>query len=298
MRRGGHHAALSVALLALAAAAPACGRKPGLAPVGSLTVRAADLGPALAEAGMDAPRLVETAKGALVEAGFTIDDGARRSYHATFAVIAFGTTGGRDGAPVAAEAVVELELAQSWAAGPTQREAARARVPLTGGATPAPWVEALRRAAKDAAAALALDLRASQRETGALVRDLAGADPRERERAIRALATRGARGAARAIAERVRDPEPAVARAAIEALTAFKEPSSALALIEAAQAGDPVTTLRLIPVLAEIGGDDVEGYLLTLRSGHPDRAVRKAAAEGLARLHVGPQPPRSRGAKR
>ncbi|HSN16236.1 MAG TPA: HEAT repeat domain-containing protein [Anaeromyxobacteraceae bacterium] len=297
MRRGGHHAALSVALLALAAA-PACGRKPGLAPVGSLTVRAADLGPALAEAGLDGPLLVETAKGALAGAGFTLDEGARRSYHATFSVIAFGTSSGRDGAPAAAEAVVELELAQSWAAGPTQREAARARVPLTGGATPGPWREALRRAAKDAAEALALDLSASQKQTDALVRDLAGADPRARERAIRALGARGARGAALAVAERVRDPDPAVARAAIEALTAFKEPSSALALIEAAQAGDPMTTLRLIPVLAEIGGDDVEGYLLTLRSGHSDRAVRKAAAEALGRLHVGPPPPRSQGAKR
>jgi hypothetical protein len=298
MRRGGHHPTLAVALLALAAAAPGCERKPGLAPVGSLTVRAADLGPALAEAGMDGPLLVEAAKGALAGAGFAFDEGARRSYHATFAVIAFGTSNGRDGTPVAAEAVVELELAQSWAAGPAYREAARARVPLTGGATPGPWREALRRAAKDAAEALALDLMAAQKQTDALVRDLAGADPRARERAIRALGARGARGAARSVAARVRDPDPAVARAAIEALTAFKEPSSALALIEAAQAGDPGTTLRLIPLLAEIGGDDVEGYLLTLRGGHSDRAVRKAADEALARLHAGPRPPRPQGVKR
>lgn len=295
MRRGARRAAPAVALMVLIGVTAGCGRRTALAPVGAIVVRAAELAPALAEAGIDGPLLVETAKGALTGAGFAVDEGARRSYRATVTVIAFGTTSGRDGAPVAAEVVVELELARSWAQGPAQREAGRARVPLSGQGA---WRVALRRATREAAEALALDLQASQRPTDALVRELAGADPRARERAIRVLTARGARGAARAVTQCVRDPDPAVARAAIDALTAFREPGSVLALIEAAQAGDAWMTLRLIPVLAEIGGEDVEGYLLTLRAGHADRAVRQAAAQALTRVHAGPKVRRPRGVTR
>jgi len=67
-------------------------------------------------------------------------------------------------------------------------------------------------------------------------------------------------------------------------------------LIEAAQAGGPATTMRLIPVLVEIGGPDVEGYLLTLQSGHGDRTVRQAAGDALARPHSAVPP--GQGAKR
>lgn len=296
MGRGAHRAAVAVTLLALAGLVPACERRSSPEPVGAVVVRSADLSPALAEAGIDEALLVEAARGALAGAGFELDEGARRSYRATLSVIAFGLTSAPEGA--VAEVVVELELVKSWAAGPAQREVGRARVALPGASPHGAWREALRGATKDAAQRVALALQTSLKSTEALLRDLSGGDPRARERALRALAGRGARSAARAVAERVRDPDPAVARAAIDTLTTFRDPVSTLALIDAAQAGDAGTTLRLIPVLAEIGGDDVEGYLLTLRSGHADRAVRQAADSALSGARIGARPPPPPGAKR
>ena len=97
---------------------------------------------------------------------------------------------------------------------------------------------------------------------------------------------RGARTALKAIEQRVRDPDRDVARAAVEALSSYRDPGSAAVLIEAAQAGDAAATLRLLPVLVEMGGPDVEGYLLTLEAGHADPAVRRAAAEALSRFRA------------
>jgi HEAT repeat protein len=139
-------------------------------------------------------------------------------------------------------------------------------------------------AVADAGRAVALDLRAQQKNTPALVGEVADADPRVRERALRTLTARGARVAGRAAAGRIHDPDPDVARAAVDALVAFRDPATVLTLIEAAQAGSVATTIRLIPVLKEIGGANVEGYLLTLEAGHGDRAVRQAASEALAKF--------------
>jgi hypothetical protein len=265
----------------------ACDRRPGFSPVSSIRVRATELAPALAEAGIDARVTVDAARKALAAAGFDYDEGSRRAYRADVEVIAFSVVTDADGATPAAEVVLELRLEPSWAAGPPTRQAGRARSRLTGAQREGAWREALRIALGEAAKALALDVRASQKSTEALVADLSEGDPRARERAVRALAARGARGAIKPLAERVRDPDPVVSGAAVEALAALRDPSSAVALIEAAQAGDAGATLRLLPVLVEIGGPDVEGYLLTLASGHADRAVRRAAEEALPRIRGG-----------
>jgi hypothetical protein len=277
------------AALALALAALACARQPSLAPVGVIVVRTTELGQALAEAGIDARTTLDAARSGLEEAGLTVDEGARRSYRATVEVISFNSVAGPRGRE--AEVLLELRLEQSWAAGPVARQVGSGRAPLSGGGRLGAWREAERAAARMAAQGLALDLRARLKPTEGLVAELDGGDPRARERAVRALSARGARSAAVAVAKHVRDPDPAVAAAAVEALTALKDPGSALALIEAAQGGDAGTTLRLLPVLVEIGGPDVEGYLLTLGSGHADRNVRQAAAEALARLHPAVPPP-------
>lgn len=283
MGRGARRASLAVALLALAGPLSACQRKATLAPVSVIQLRATDLAPALTEAGIDAATTIQSAKAALTAGGLAFDEHVRSGYRATVEVIAFSVVREGAGSPPSAEVVLELQLEQSWAAGPVARRIGRGRAPLGGRDRVAAWRAALRSAATEAAAALALDLRARQKATSALVTDLGGGDPRARERAVRALASRGAIDAVRAVEKLVRDPDPEVARAAVETLAAFKDPASARALIEAAQAGDAGTTLRLLPVLEEIGGPDVEGYLLTLESGHGDRNVRRAAAEALAR---------------
>jgi hypothetical protein len=293
MSGGAQRATLAVAVLALTGLLPGCGRKSTLAPVGAIVVHSSELAPSLAEVGIDGRVLTEATRSALSGAGFPLDEGARRHYRATLTVVAFGMSTAREPLRPAAEVVVDLELEQSWAVGPRPRETGRAQAALSVGGPKGAWREALAGAVRDAAQALALDLRAAQKSTEALVRDLSDGDPRARGRALRALAARGASGTARAVAERVRDPDPIVARAAVDALATFKDPASALPLIEAAQAGDTGTTLRLIPVLAEIGGADVEGYLLTLRSGHADPAVRQAAAKALSRARGGRALPRA-----
>jgi hypothetical protein len=283
MSGGAQRATLAVAVLALTGLLPGCGRKSTLAPVGAIVVHSSELAPSLAEVGIDGRVLTEATRSALSGAGFPLDEGARRHYRATLTVVAFGMSTAREPLRPAAEVVVDLELEQSWAVGPRPRETGRAQAALSVGGPQGAWREALAGA----------DLRAAQKSTEALVRDLSDGDPRARGRALRALAARGASGTARAVAERVRDPDPIVARAAVDALATFKDPASALPLIEAAQAGDTGTTLRLIPVLAEIGGADVEGYLLTLRSGHADPAVRQAAAKALSRARGGRALPRA-----
>lgn len=290
MGRGGHLAALVLASIALGGPLAACERKPSLAPVSVIKVITSDLAPALSEAGLDAAATAGLAKGALASAGFAFDEGARRSYRASLEVVAFSFGRPVDGGTPSAEIVLELQIEPSWAAGQAMRQGGRASVPLAGARRGAAWSEALRLAAGEAAAALALDVRAGQKPTEALVADLSAGDPRARERAVRALAARGARRAVGALVDRVRDPDRAVASAAVDALAAFKDPASALALIEAAQAGDSSTTLRLIPVIVEIGGPDVEGYLLTLESGHADPVVRRAAAEARPKVRAAGPP--------
>ena len=268
-------------LLALALAT-ACVGPPPVAPVSAVTVRSSELAPALDEAGLDPGATVEAAMTALAAAGLTIDEGARRSYSATVEVVAFSVLASRGGGPSHAEVVVTLELEPAGTLGALERRSGRAVAPLAGTDRKGAWRQALVGAVTEAARAVALDLRAQQKGTDALIGDVSDADPRVRERALRTLAARGARSAARAAADRIHDPDPEVARGAVDALVAFRDPATVLSLIEAAQAGSVTTTIRLIPVLSEIGGADVEGYLLTLQAGHGDRAVRQAASEALA----------------
>lgn len=285
MAAGGQRAALFAGLLALAGPA-ACGRGGNLPEIGALEVRSTELAPALASLGIDASATVVGAKGALRAAGLGFREGAGGGYRATVEVVAFGVVPGEAGAPPVAEVVVELAVAPPGDPGGELRRTGTGRAVLTPMSAQEAWLGALRSAAADAAVPLALDLRAARKDQDALLQDLVGGDPRARERAVRQLAARNARDAVRRIEPLVRDPSPAVARAAVEALAAFKDPGSARVLIEAAQAGDLSTTMRLLPVLVELGGPDVEGYLLTLESGHADRAVRSAAAEGLGRLRA------------
>jgi len=281
MGRGARRATLAAALIALLGSVASCRRGPELAPITVLQVRAGDLSSALVEAGLDGATTAEVARSALRSAGLQIDEGARRGYVARLEVVALSAGAARRGLPASAEIVVDLRLQQTWAQGPSPRRSGKGRAALAGAARAEAWREALRLATVEAAAALAMDLRALREPTDRLVGELSAGDPRVRERAARSLASKGARSAVRAIAALVRDRDPGVARAAVDALASFRDPDSALALIDAAQSGDASMILRLIPILAEIGGPDVEGYLLTLRSGHGDRAVRRAAEEAL-----------------
>jgi hypothetical protein len=280
-----------------------CGGTAATPPVGEVIVQTTELSLPLEEAGLDLSTTAALTTDALAAAGMRIRKGARHSYTARLEVVSFSSASRPGGGPPLAEIVVELELAPDWSVGPVARRTGRATAHLVGADPRSGWRQALRAAVADAAPNAFLDVQAQARSTEALRGDLSAGDPATRERAIRVLASRGSGAVARAIAEHVRDPDSDVARAALDALVALREPNTVLALIDAAQAGGASTTLRLIPILAEIGGPDVEGYLLTLESGHADPAVREAAAEarsktiGVGRPATPVAPPGGFGAK-
>ncbi len=280
-----------VGLLVALAVVASCGRPPPIAPIGLVIVRAADLAPTLEEAGLDGRRLGEAAREGLTDAGLQVDEGTRRSYRATVDVVAVSVvpSGGRG--PAMAEVLIELQVEPGWAAGAPVKRSGRASALLASGDRVAGWRSAFKGAIREAARSVALDIQAQRRGTETLTAELTDADPGVRERALRSLAARRATASAKAVAGCVHDPDPGVARAAIDALVAFRDPATALSLIGAAQAGDAATTLRLIPVLQDLGGADVVGYLLTLEAGHADPAVREAAAQALAKS-LRPAPPR------
>jgi hypothetical protein len=268
----------------------ACGGPAPLPPVGTVIVSAAELAPALQEAGLDSRALQSAARDGLGGGGLQVDDGARRSFRARVGVVAFGVLPSRGG-PVTAEVVVDLRVEPTWAAGPGAQASGRGTAPFQGGDGREAWRQATREAIAEAARSVAADLFAQRKGTDELIRELSDASPAVRVRAVRTLAARGAREAASAIAGRIHDPDPQVVGATIDALVAFKDPSTVLSLIDAAQSGSAATTIRLISVLDEIGGPDVEGYLLTLQSGHENRAVRQAAAEALGGSRHAPVKP-------
>jgi hypothetical protein len=50
------------------------------------------------------------------------------------------------------------------------------------------------------------------------------------------------------------------------------------------RAGDAALVARVARVVGDIGGQEAQGYLLTLEAGHPDPRVRVAAREALGEL--------------
>jgi len=71
---------------------------------------------------------------------------------------------------------------------------------------------------------------------------------------------------------------------AVGALGEIGDPRAVEPLIEISWNSNAVFTARVARVIGDIGGVDAEGYLLTLSSGHPDPAVRRAAAAALEGL--------------
>jgi HEAT repeat protein len=68
------------------------------------------------------------------------------------------------------------------------------------------------------------------------------------------------------------------------ALAQVKDPAAVPALIELSRGTDAAITLRLIPLVGDIGGPDAEGWLLTVEQAYPDPRVQAAATEALADL--------------
>jgi len=189
----------------------------------------------------------------------------------------------RPGGTAVAQVALEIELAPEEGE-ETLREEGRAAEPAA--ESPVGVREALLRATTAALAravdSLALDLADRARSVKELVGDLVAKEATVREHAVAALGRRGDRQAVPALMARLSDPDPAVVERAVGALDELRDPRSVPALIELARHREGAYLAGLARILGDIGGPEARAWLLTMASGHPDEAVRAAAAAALS----------------
>jgi hypothetical protein len=274
------------ALAALAAAAAGCSRGPAPIHVASVRLAEGALAEPLREAGLDRDGLESAARDALAAAGFRAGEG-RRAVRARVDVLSVRVAPPLPGADRALRVEVTVELALEPAAqgGPdAAREAATSAAPIgPGGPGPAAR-DAFVAAARRAADGLAIGYAADQKPIEALLAELDSTDARVRDHAVRVLAGRRSAAAVPALVERLRDEDADVVLRAVGALGEIGDPRAVEPLIEVSWNSNAGFTARVARVIGDIGGADAEAYLLTLSSGHPDAAVRRAAGEALAEL--------------
>jgi hypothetical protein len=287
------------AVLAAAAGLAACGRP---TPIHVDSIRVSNQPGALLEAGLDAGAVERAARDGLAAAGFRVDLEGTRRYRARAEVTSVRMVPRSDRAQV--EVGIELELVPSASAGDPVRESATGVATLGADGPGAAFREALARGARGAADGLALAFAAERKSEGDLVRDLSSDDARTRDHAVRTLGDRRSVAAVPALLERLRDSEPQVQHRAVAALALIRDPRAVSALIELSRRSDPALGARLARIIGDIGGQEAEGYLLTLEAGHPDPRVRSAARDALADMAartppaVPPSPPSPRPAAR
>lgn len=288
MRRA--HGQVDGRLTLVAAAAlllvAACNRGPG--PIHVVSVRAADGVPVapLREAGLDLAALEASAREGLAAAGFQVGDGSR-PHRVRVDLLAVRLAAARPDAPARVEVTVELELTPAEdGSGTSARESGTGSATLAGPRPAEAWRSALGAAARRAADGLAQAAADSTRPVAQVIRDLDRSDPRQRARAVQALADRRAREAVPALVKRLDDPDPEVAQLAVGALAQIRDPRAVGPLIELSRRGDAAFTARLARLIGDVGGSEAEGYLLTLASGHPEPVVRTAAREALEELRA------------
>ena len=129
-----------------------------------------------------------------------------------------------------------------------------------------------------------LELSAVDKPDEALVKDLNDKDPRVREFAVRVLADRKNPAAAEPLLERLKRPEEDEVRRAIGGLIELKDPRAVSPLIDLAREKDLMFLREVIFALGAIGGDEAEAYLYTVAQGHDQPAIRAAAQQALDEL--------------
>jgi hypothetical protein len=275
--------ALTAALLAAA-----CGRGgPGSVHVVSVGVSGAPLGGPLRETGLDEDAVAAAARTGLSGAGFGMGAG-KRPHRAEVSVNAIQLVPPESrGASPRVEAAVEIALSPTEAGGgAVARESGTAAVAITGGDPREAWRTAIQRAARQAADGLALGYAEEGKPVGKLIGDLSSEDPRLRDHAVRVLAERRSPEAVPALLERLKDEDRRVVHRAVGALAQIGDARAVPPLIELSRSGDPALTARVARIIGDLGGDEAEGYLLTLEAGHPDPRVRSAARDALADLEA------------
>lgn len=265
----------------------ACSRGPAPVHVLSVRVVGGTLAEPLREAGVDEAAMEAAARAALSEAGFRLGEGARahraEASVSSVELLAPGASGG------AARAEIAIELALTPAEpgrGGARREEGTGAVALSGVDPREAWGAALRDAAREAAASLALAFSEEAKTDEQVIADLSAGDARVRDHAVRVLGDRRSRAAVPALLERLEDPEPRVAHRTVGALAQIGDERAVAPLIELSRSEDPARAARVARLIGDIGGAEAEGYLLTLEAGHADPRVRRAAGEALAEMRA------------
>jgi hypothetical protein len=249
-------------------------------------VTGAPLGGALRETGLDDDAVAASARAGLSGAGFAIGEG-KRPHRAEISVTAIQLVPPESrAASPRVEVAVEIALSPAEPGGAVARESGTAAVAITGGDPRDAWRTAIQRAARQAADGLALGYAEEGKPVGKLIADLSSEDPRLRDHAVRVLAERRSPEAVPALLERLRDEDRRVVHRAVGALAQIGDARAVPPLIELSRSGDPALTARVARIIGDLGGDEAEGYLLTLEAGHPDPRVRSAAREALADLEA------------
>ncbi|MFT3916024.1 MAG: HEAT repeat domain-containing protein [Anaeromyxobacteraceae bacterium] len=285
MRLAATGLALSAALLA--AGGGGCTRGPKPVHVTSVRVAGGSVSDPLREAGLDGAALEALTLAALQGAGFRAGAGDR-AYRARVDVL-----GVRLGAPERGAEGPRVEVAVEIALTPEEgKQGAVLRdtgsgVASVGAQGPGEaFRQAVAAAARDAAGGLALGIAAEAKPVEQVLADLASADPRVRDHAVRALAERRSPEAVPALVERLEDSDPDVVQRAVGALAQIGDRRAVAPLIDLAQRSEPEVALRMVRVIGDVGGAEAEGYLMTLESGASDRQVRRVAREALRDLRA------------
>jgi hypothetical protein len=281
-RRGIRQGALLLATLLLACGASGCRRTPPTLHVESIRVADTML-EAAAESGVDGAAVESAARAALLEAGFRLEPG-QPACRARVELVGLRLLTGEGGRGLRMEVRVELELASVDEKEPVRREAGRGSEPVGQGGPPAAARRALVAALSEAARGLHVGLSADAKPFEALLADLDSSDVRVRDHAVQALGERRDARALPGLSRRLNDGDRLVVDHAIGALTQLKDRRAVPALIELTRGTDAAIALRLIPVVADLGGPDAEGWLLTIEQAHPDPRVRSAATDSLGEL--------------
>lgn len=288
MRTSRRNVGWPCALAAAAAVLLGAGCERGPGPIHVTSVRAGDgeLAGPLREAGLDAGALEAAAREALTAAGFRLGDG-KRPHRARVDLVGVRFAPAQPGAAARVEVAVEIELAPADdGAGASARETGTGNAALAGPRPAEAWRAALAAASRRAADGLALAAAAATKPVDQVIRDLEAEDPRQRARAVQALAERREGAAVPALIRRLDDPDQEVSHLAVGALAQLGDERAVGPLIEVSGRGDAAFTARLARIIGDVGGREAEGYLLTLASGHPEPAVRDAAREALEELRA------------
>jgi hypothetical protein len=238
---------------------------------------------AAAESGLDRAAAEAAASQALGEAGFLLTPGAP-AYRARVEIVGLQVAAGPEGRGLRMEVRAEVDLDALEGPEVTRREIG-AGTGSMGPDGPGPALRAaLAMAVGEAGRGLRIGLTSDHKPVEALLADLGSSDVRLRDHAIQALGDRREPRAVPGLLQRLHDGDPRVVDRAIGALSQIKDRRAVPALIELSRNADVEGTLRLVPVVGDLGGRDALGWLLTLQQAHPDGRVRQAAGEALAGL--------------